>query len=88
MKNYALDKEEQEILDGYDRGEFVEVPNQKEIIAEMIAAARAQTKKTKNINLRLTEQVVFKLKAKALEEGIPYQTLAASILHKSVNGKL
>jgi predicted DNA binding CopG/RHH family protein len=39
--------------------------------------------KTKNINIRISERDLYKLKAKAIEEGIPYQTLASSILHKS-----
>ncbi len=51
---------------------------------KMQKSARYTLKKTKNINLRLTEPDVHRLKIKAIEEGIPYQTLAASILHKYV----
>jgi len=42
--------------------------------------------KTKNINLRLPQKTILKLKAKAVAEGIPYQTLASSVLHKFANG--
>jgi len=51
---------------------------------ELIRSARFTLNKTRNINLRLTEKTLLKLKAKAIEEGIPYQTLASSILHKYV----
>lgn len=50
-------------------------------------AARNTLNKTKNINLRLSEKVVVKLKAKAAKEGIPYQTLASSVLHKFANSE-
>jgi predicted DNA binding CopG/RHH family protein len=50
---------------------------------ELQQAARNTLKKTRNINIRLTERDLHKLKVRAAEEGIPYQTLAASILHKA-----
>lgn len=85
MKKYKLDKEEQEILDSVERGEWKPVKNfakQKKLLEE---AAKNTLHKSKNINLRLTERDLSKLKAKAIEEGMPYQTLAASILHKYTN---
>lgn len=48
----------------------------------------ALLKKNKNINIRLQEATLNKLKAKAAEEGLPYQTLIGSVLHKYVNGTL
>lgn len=83
MKYYDLDAEEQQILDDYESGEFVAVPNFEQEKKRFVAAAKATLNKTRNINIRLSERDLFKLKAKAIEEGIPYQTLAASILHKS-----
>ncbi len=83
MKYYELTKEEQEILDGVENGEFVPVENQEEAKKEAILAARNTLNKVKNINIRLTLRDLQKLKVKATEEGIPYQTLASSILHKA-----
>ncbi len=83
MYDYDLDPEEQEILDAYDRGEFVSVPNFPERKREVQESARYTLKKTRNINLRITELDYLRLKAKAIEEGLPYQTYAASILHKA-----
>jgi predicted DNA binding CopG/RHH family protein len=83
MKYYELDKEEQEILDAVERGEFISVPNLEKVKKELISAARNSLNKTKNINIRLSEKDLQKLKSKAASEGIPYQTLASSILHRS-----
>ena len=85
MKTYKLDKEEQKLLDSVEAGEWVQVENFEEEKKLAMEAARNTLKKTKNINIRITELVLAKLKAKALEEGIPYQTLVSSILHKYVN---
>lgn len=82
MKYYQLDEEEQEILEAFERGELKSVKNLTQAKKEAIEAARNTLKKTKNINIRLTERDLHKLKVKAAEEGIPYQTLASSILHK------
>jgi predicted DNA binding CopG/RHH family protein len=83
MQDYDLDKEEQELLEAFEKGEFVAVANQEEERVKAEAAAKATLNKTRNINIRLSERDLYKLKAKAIEEGIPYQTLASSILHKS-----
>lgn len=85
MKAHKLTKEEQELLDSVEAGEWVQVENFEEEKKLAMEAARNTLKKTKNINIRITELVLAKLKAKAQEEGIPYQTLVSSILHKYVN---
>lgn len=82
MKYYELDKEEQEILDSVERGEWKPVKNLAEEKRRLRQIARNTLNKTRNINLRLSERDLQKLKAKAVREGIPYQTLASSILHK------
>ena len=85
MKIYQLDPEEEEILKAFEEGKLVRVKNlekEKKVLRE---AARNTLKKTTSVILRLSEKVVHKLKVKAAEEGIPYQTLASSILHKFVN---
>lgn len=82
MKKFILDPEEQEILRAYEAGEYRPLPNQKKLLREAQLIARNTMAKNKNINLRISEKVLLKLKSKALEEGLPYQTLASSILHK------
>ena len=78
----ATTKEEEEILKAVEAGEFKRVKNFEQAKKDAIEAAKNTVKKNKNINLRISERDLLKLKAKAIEEGIPYQTLAASILHK------
>lgn len=78
-----LDDEESALYEAVENGEFVPVTNQDEEKAKAVAAGKATLNKTRNINIRLSERDLYKLKAKAIEEGIPYQTLASSILHKS-----
>ena len=85
MKYYDLTKEEQELLDAYEKGEFKSLPNldeQKEYFRQI---ARNTLNKARNINIRLSERDLARLKRKAAEEGLPYQTLASSILHKFTN---
>ena len=83
MKYYELDDEERKILEEYERGDYVSVEDFSKANKEARLAAKNTLNKTRNINIRLSERDLYKLKAKAIEEGIPYQTLAASILHKS-----
>lgn len=85
MKLYQLDPEEEEILKAFEEGKLTRVKDfdkEKKILEE---AARNTLNKTRNINIRLSERDLYKLKAKAIREGIPYQTLASSILHKSAS---
>ncbi|HLA49436.1 MAG TPA: hypothetical protein VJY84_02740 [Candidatus Saccharimonadales bacterium] len=88
---YDLDEKEQAELDeiegALDRGEIKglsgsELEKEKKRLQQI---ARNTFNKTRNINIRLTERDLHRLKVKAMEEGIPYQTLASSILHKSVS---
>ncbi len=85
MKYYELDKEEQQMLEDIEKGEFVSVKNLAKVKKELIAAAKNTSNKTRNVNLRIPERDLQKLKAKAAREGIPYQTLASSILHRYTN---
>lgn len=81
MKYYNLDQEEQKILTDFENDEFVEI----EIDTDKYQQYAATTlNKSKNINIRLSEKVLLKLKAKAASVGIPYQTLASSALHQFV----
>lgn len=85
MKQYKLDLEEKQILKAFEEGKYVRVENFEERKKELEEAARNTFKKTKNINIRISERTLHRLKVKAAEEGIPYQTLASSILHKYTN---
>jgi predicted DNA binding CopG/RHH family protein len=85
MQYYELDKEEQAELDKIESGEMQSVSDLQEAKQEAVRAAKSSLNKTLNINIRLSERDVYKLKAKAAKEGLPYQTLAASILHKTAS---
>lgn len=82
MKYYDLDEEEAQILADFNAGLFKPVKNQTEMREKLKLAARNTLAKTKNINLRLSGKVLIKLKAKAASFGIPYQTMASSVLHR------
>ncbi|KKR80766.1 MAG: hypothetical protein UU73_C0002G0085 [Candidatus Daviesbacteria bacterium GW2011_GWA1_41_61] len=85
MKYFELDEEEKQLLEEIDRGEWKPVKDFAKARKEAMETARNTLAKNKNINLRVSERDLLKLKSKAIEEGMPYQTLAASILHKYVN---
>jgi predicted DNA binding CopG/RHH family protein len=83
-----LDKTEAAISKSYENDEWVSIDN---LEAERIRheqVARYTIKKDKRINIRISEKDLNGLKLKAVEEGVPYQTLISSILHKFVSGKL
>jgi len=87
MKNPKLNKDEKEILKDFEAGEFVSVLTAKR--RKMLQAAAEETfKKNKRINIRISSRDLESLQRRALEEGIPYQTLVSSILHKYVSGGL
>lgn len=79
---------EQEILASFERGEWKPVRNQKGEIARLRAAAAATLLKNKRVNIRISSRDLEGLQARAAEEGVPYQTLMASVLHKFVSGRL
>ena len=79
---------EQEILASFERGEWNPVRNQKGEITRISEAAAATLLKNKRVNIRISSRDLEGLQAKAAEEGVPYQTLMASVLHKFVSGRL
>jgi predicted DNA binding CopG/RHH family protein len=83
-----LDKEEKTIIDSYEKDEWQSVKNFKEEKKKYRRFARNTLLKNKRINIRISEKDLINLKAKSIEEGIPYQSLISSVLHKYVNGKL
>lgn len=87
MKN-RLTEEEQEILDSFERGEWVPVRDLPKRKRELVRYARNTLKKDKRLNIRISERDLNELQKKAVSEGLPYQTFISSIIHKYVNGKL
>ncbi|MGD9630393.1 MAG: antitoxin [Pyrinomonadaceae bacterium] len=77
-----LDKEEKEILAAYDSGKTPSVAGVKKELARHRKAAESTFKKDARINIRIASRDLRALQKRALAEGIPYQTLIASILHK------
>ena len=83
-----LSKEEKELLDAYEKGQFSSVPNVKRAIAKYREYAKSTLLKNKRINIRISERDLIHLQRKAVEEGLPYQTFISSILHKFITGHL
>lgn len=83
-----LTSEEQEILEVFEAGKVQQSKNAEEIKERHQAYAEAMFKKDARINIRLPSKDLRGLQKRALAEGIPYQTLVASILHKYVEGRL
>ncbi|MCK4765729.1 MAG: hypothetical protein KAW12_26255 [Candidatus Aminicenantes bacterium] len=81
-------EEEKAILQAYEKGELVPVENPEEMSEKLINAARATLAKTKHISIRVSEKDLRKIKLKALESGIPYQTIIGSLLHRYAEGKI
>lgn len=77
-----LDAEERKILREYEQGITKSVPNLKKELEYFREVARQSTARTRSINLRLSERDLHRIKAKAAEEGVPYQTLLSSLIHK------
>ena len=82
-----IDHDESELLDAFERGQLKSVATKSEL-ARLKVAARATGLKDKRVNIRLSSGDLSDIQVKALEEGIPYQTLIASVLHKYVTGRL
>ena len=83
-----MDQEEKDLMESIERDEWRPVKNINQEKEKVIAAARNTLKKDKRINLRLTQKDYHQIQIRAIEEGIPYQTLISSIVHKYLNGSL
>lgn len=83
-----LDEEEVQLLQDFERGEFGSITNFKEEKRKLEEAAADFLQKDKRINIRISSRDLEALKKKASKEGMPYQTLISSTLHKLVTGKL
>ncbi len=83
IKKYTrLAKEEKSILKSAESGKFVSVKYKKRNIAEYSKIAKATSAKNKTISIRISKIDLMKLKARAIQEGMPYQTLISSSIHR------
>ncbi len=82
-----LSKEEKELLKSVENEEWESIPNFKKNKNRFQEIAKATIRKDKRINIRISQRVLLELKRQAYNEGLPYQTYVASILHKFVNGR-
>ena len=79
---------DERLLRDYEAGELVSAAPTKAELKKYRDAARATLAKNRRVNIRLSSSVLTGIQARAMEEGLPYQTLIASILHKYVTGRL
>ncbi len=83
-------KEEREraLLESYERGEWRPIKKNKEEIRRLREYARTTLLKDKRINIRMSSKDLDQVQVLAVREGVPYQTLISSIIHKYVSGYL
>ena len=84
----SFDKEEQELMESIENEEWISVKNLNEEIKKAKEVARATFTKSERMNIRITPRDLKGLKIKAMGEGIPYQSLVSSIIHKYLSGRL
>ena len=83
-----LTHEEKSLLESVERGEWKRIPDFPQAAARYREAARATLRKDKRVNIRMAERDLVRFQKTAVHEGLPYQTLLSSILHKYINGRL
>jgi len=88
MKKIVFSQEQKNLLDSFERGEWRFIVNRKREISRHIETARAAINRYRRINLRMSCRDFMALETRAVEEGIPYQTFIANILHKFITGRL
>lgn len=85
MRKTRLNQEEGELLEAYESGKFES--DLDDARRDYLAKAAAETfRKDKRINIRISSRDLEALQRRALEEGLPYQSLISSVLHKYVSG--
>lgn len=82
MKYFELDKNETKLLKEFEAGELKSVKNVKKEVSRYGQYAQNTLSKTRNINIRLSDKVLQKIKALAVQKGLPYQTFISSLLHQ------
>lgn len=88
MKSTKLEPEERDLLDSFERGEWRSVKGAKREKHRYARYARATFRKDRRLNIRISSKDLEAIQKRALEEGLPYQTLISSLLHKFAAGRL
>ena len=88
MSKTRLNKEEKQLLDSLESGEWESVPRLRSEIRKHGQYAKNTMRKDKRVNIRISSRDLEQLQIMAIEDGIPYQTLMSSILHRFLTGKL
>jgi len=83
-----LDASEKDILESVERGEWKSVGGAKRERTRYVRSAKATFRKDRRLNIRLSSKDLEAIQKRALAEGLPYQTLIASLLHKYASGRL
>jgi predicted DNA binding CopG/RHH family protein len=83
-----LDADEKELLESVERGEWKSVGGGKRERARYSRYAKATFRKDRRLNIRLSSKDLEAIQKRPLEEGLPYQTLISSLLHKYASGRL
>ncbi len=83
-----MSKEEKSILESVEKDEWKSVRGVKGKIKKYQEYAKATFRKDKRVNIRISEKDLVGIQKKAVEEGLPYQTLISSVIHKFVSGRL
>ena len=83
-----LDSYEKQVLSAYERGKLKSVVTSEASLRRYREYARATLTKNRRVNIRVSSQDISDIQARAVEEGMPYQTLIASVLHKFATGRL
>ena len=82
-----LDQEERELLESIEKDEWKSVSDLEEEIKRSIEYANATVTKDQRMNIRISTKDLHALKVRAIEEGMPYQTLVSSIIHRYLTGR-
>lgn len=83
-----LDKDEKEIIDSVERGQWRSAPRLKRERSRYVRYAKATFRKDRRVNIRISSRDLEAIQKRAIEEGLPYQTLISSLLHKYAAGRL
>lgn len=83
-----LDAAEKDLVESVERGEWRSVPGGKRVRERYARHAKATFRKDRRLNIRLSSKDLEAIQKRALAEGLPYQTLIASLLHKYASGRL
>jgi predicted DNA binding CopG/RHH family protein len=83
-----LEADEKDILDSVERGQWRSARVPKRVLSRYSSSAKATFNKDRRLNIRISTKDLEAIQKRALEEGLPYQTLIASLLHKYAAGRL